>query len=71
MLSLLLEVVEALLGPLETIQVIHHLLHVVFRVSILDVREPAASHPNDDRDDQHEVLQMVVSVHCERNIGVY
>lgn len=61
--SPLLQVVQALLGSLQALQVCHHLLHVVLGVAVLDVGEPAAAHANDDGHDQHEVLQVVVSVH--------
>lgn len=64
-LSPLLQVVQALLGSLQALQVFHHLLHVVLGVAVLDVGEPAAAHANDDGHDQHEVLQVVVSVHWE------
>lgn len=63
--SPLLQVVQALLGSLQALQVFHHLLHVVLGVAVLDVGEPAAAHANDDGHDQHEVLQVVVSVHWE------
>lgn len=64
--SLLLQVVQALLGSLQALQVFHHLLHVVLGVAVLDVGEPAATHANDDGHDQHEVLEVVVSVHWEK-----
>lgn len=63
--SLLLQVVQALLGPLQALEVFHHLLHVVLGVAVLDVGEPAAAHADDDGHHQHEVLQVVVSVHWE------
>lgn len=60
---LLLQVVQALLSSLQAFQVFHHLLHVVLGVAVLDVGEPAAAHADDNRHHQHEVLQVVVSVH--------
>lgn len=66
--SLLLQVVQALLGSLQALEVFHHLLHVVLGVAVLDVGEPAAAHANDDGHHQHEILQVVVSVHCEEDI---
>ena len=62
---LLLQVVEALLGPLQALQVRHHLLHVVLGVAVLDEGEPAASHADHYGNHQHEVLQVVVSVHWD------
>lgn len=63
--SLLLQVVQALLGSLQALEVFHHLLHVVLGVAVLDVGEPAAAHADDDGHHQHEVLQVVVSVHWD------
>lgn len=56
---------------MEALKVYHHLLHVVFRVPVLDESEPATSHSDDYRHHQHEVLQMVMSVHCERQKPVH
>lgn len=61
---LLLQVMKTLLSPLQTLQVLHHLLHVVLGVAVLDIGEPAATHSYDYRHHQHEVLQMVMPVHC-------
>lgn len=51
---------------METLQVLHHLLHVLLGVAVLDVGEPAAAHANDDGHHQHEVLEVVVTSHCKR-----
>lgn len=69
--SLLLQVMQTLLGSLQALQVLHHLLHVILGVAILDVGKPAAAHAYDYGHDQHEVLQVVVPVHWsrERQIG--
>lgn len=61
--SLLLQVMQTLLSSLQALEVFHHLLHVVLRVAVLDVGKPAATHAYDDRHYQHEVLQVVMSVH--------
>lgn len=61
--SLLLQVVQTLFSSLQALQVFHHLLHVVLRVAVLDVGKPAATHTYHYRHYQHEVLQVVVSVH--------
>lgn len=45
--SLLLEIMQTLLGSLQALQVFHHLLHVVLRVAVLDVGKPAATHAYD------------------------
>lgn len=62
----LLQVMERLLCPVETLQVLHHLLHVLLGVAVLDVGEPAAAHADDDGHHQHEVLEVVVTGHCKR-----
>lgn len=62
---------KALFCPMEALKVFHHLLHVVFRVAVLDVSEPATSHSDDYGHHQHEVLQMVMSVHCETETNTY
>lgn len=57
---------QRLLSPVETLQVLHHLLHVLLGVAVLDVGEPAATHADDNGHHQHEVLQVVVTSHCKR-----
>lgn len=57
---------ERLLSPVETLQVLHHLLHVLLGVAVLDVGEPAAAHTDDNGHHQHEVLEVVVTGHCKR-----
>lgn len=57
---------QRLLSPVETLQVLHHLLHVLLGVAVLDVGEPAATHADDDGHHQHEVLEVVVTSHCKR-----
>lgn len=54
---------QTLFSSLQALQVFHHLLHVVLRVAVLDVGKPAATHAYDYRHDQHEVLQVVMSIH--------
>lgn len=61
--SLLLQVVQTLLCPLEPLQVLHHFLHVLLGVAVLDVGKPAAAYPDHNGHHQHEVLQVVVTVH--------
>lgn len=56
---------KTLLSSLQALQVLHHLLHVVLGVTVLDIGEPAATHADDDGHDQHEVFQVVMTVHCE------
>lgn len=51
---------------METLQVLHHLLHVLLGVAVLDVGKPAAAHADDDGHHQHEVLEVVVTSHCKR-----
>ena len=66
---LLLQVVEALLSPLQALQVRHHLLHVVLGVAVLDEGKPAAAHADHYGNHQHEVLQVVVPVHWDGGGG--
>lgn len=54
---------QTLFSSLQALQVFHHLLHVVLRVAVLDEGEPAATNANDYRHYQHEVLQVVMSIH--------
>lgn len=62
-LSLLLQVMQTLLSSLQALQVFHHLLHMILGVAVLNVGEPAATHAYDYRHHQHEVLQVVMSIH--------
>lgn len=58
---------KTLLSSLQPLQVLHHLLHVVLGVTVLDVGKPAATHADDYGHNQHEVFQVVMTVHCERS----
>ena len=57
---------QGLRSPLESLQVLHHLLHVLLGVTVLDIGKPAATHTNNDRYHQHEVLEVVMAGHCQR-----
>lgn len=56
---------QTLLSSVQSFQILHHFLHVLLRVTVLDIGKPAATHTNHDRYHQHEVLQVIVASHCQ------
>lgn len=59
--SLLLQVQQALLGPLQTLQVLHQVSQVIPGLPGLDVGEPAAAQSHQDGHAQNQVLPAVLS----------
>lgn len=57
---------ERLFSSVKSLEVFHHLLHVLLRITILDVGKPAATHSDDDGHHQHEVFQVVVTSYWKR-----
>lgn len=61
-----LKIMQTLLSSVQPLQVLHHLLHVLLGVTVLDIGKPAAAHTNDNRHHQHEVLEVIMACHCQK-----
>lgn len=71
--SLLLQVHQALLSPLQTLQVLHQLPHVVSGLPSLDIGEPAATQRHQDGQTQDQILPLVMSacIHKYKHSIIY
>lgn len=59
--SLLLQLQQALLSPLQTFQVFHQSFQVTAGLPLLDVGEPASAQCHKDRHPQNQILPLVMS----------